>query len=99
MVALIKRKTPIVTPGPKDKPSTSKLVGLTEVKYITKYQPTDIDKKMQNNGSPMPEFTTDADRNYFLAVFKKHSLSQVEAQVGLDINEKDFKRIVSSLSQ
>jgi len=42
------------------------------------------------NGSPEPEFITDADRNYFLVVLRKHPEAQVEAQVELDINEKDF---------
>ncbi len=33
MVTLIKIKTPVVTPGPKDKLSTSKPVGLPEFRY------------------------------------------------------------------
>ncbi len=37
MVTLIKIKTPVVTPGPKDKLSTSKPVGLPEFRYIIKY--------------------------------------------------------------
>ena len=40
-----------------------------------------IHKAIEKYGSPKREYTTEADRNYFLAVFKKHPLAQVEAQV------------------
>ncbi len=47
-----------------------------------------IYKAIEKNGSPRPEFTTDIDRNYFLAVFKKHPLYKVEAQVEIGATEE-----------
>ena len=51
-----------------------------------------IYKAIEKNGSPRPEFTTDIDRNYFLAVFKKHPLYKVEAQVEIGATEEKNAR-------
>ncbi len=50
---------------------------------------------IDKNGSPVPQFETDTDRIYFLVIFKRHHLSQVEAQVEaqVELNEIEIKII------
>lgn len=56
-----------------------------------------IYKTIKENGSPRPEFITDADRNYFLVIFKKHPLSRIEAQVEAQIEISTTEEKILSL--
>ena len=46
MVTVINTKTPVVTPGPKDKLSTSKPVGLAKITQFFKYQSNKISRSI-----------------------------------------------------
>jgi len=56
-----------------------------------------IYQAMERNGSPPPEFVTDADRNYFLTILKKHTLSQVEAQIQAQVEEELSRQAIEIL--
>lgn len=62
-----------------------------------------IYKSIENNGSPLPQITTDTDHTYFLVVIKIHPLSEVpfqyEAQDELSFTEKELSEAISNLSQ
>jgi ATP-dependent DNA helicase RecG len=58
---------------------------------------TKILRALKMNGSPLPEFETDIDRNYLIATIKKHPTFETKAGMSELPNERSLKEVLKEV--